>query len=112
MFAQHDERLLPEVRPEGEVEIASRVDALPPHAIYAQVVKRRPDLLLDVAPVVVILLDGIFTLVRGHPAGISPRLLGLALIADAVALALSARVPMLVLVFVLAVAVAVGLSRP
>ena len=78
--------------------------------IYAPGVKRKPDALLDVAPVVVILLDGIFTLVRGHPAGVSPVLLGLGLVADAVALALSGRAPVLVLAFVLAVALAVGVE--
>ncbi len=102
--------MVSEVRREGEVEIGFGVDVSPAHAIYAEVVKRKPDLLFDVAPVVVVLLDGVFVLVRAHPVGISGRLLGLALIADAVALALSARVPVLVLVFVLAVAVVAGVE--
>ncbi len=72
--------------------------------------KRKPDLVFDVAPVVVVLLDGIFTLLRGHPAGVGTVPLGLALIAIAAALALSKRAPVAVLVSVLAVALAVGIG--
>lgn len=72
--------------------------------------KRRPDLVFEVAPVVVVLLDGIFMLVRADPAGVGPVLLGPALIADAAALALSGRAPIAVLVFTLAVALVVGVE--
>ncbi|HEY2055988.1 MAG TPA: histidine kinase [Solirubrobacterales bacterium] len=66
----------------------------------------KPDLLLDVAPVVVILLEAVFTLIRG-PHAHGGYLLVAVLIADAVALGFSRRFPVAVLAVVLALGTAV-----
>ncbi len=73
--------------------------------LYARRVKRKPDWVLDVAPVAVTVLAGVVTVIRGHPTT-QPWLVGPALIVAAGALALSARAPLIVLAFVLALVLA------
>jgi signal transduction histidine kinase len=88
--------------------IVSETDAPRRGAFYPQGVKsERPDLLLDVAPVAVILLEAVLMLVRGPRADAGPGLIAAVLVADAAALAFSRRLPLAVLVVVLALGVAV-----
>jgi len=94
------------LRRAGEGAITVPADAGRARGPYARRVKRKPDVLFDVAPVAVTLLDGILTIVRGHPHT-DPELVGPALLAAAAALTLGARAPVAVLTFLLALALAV-----
>jgi signal transduction histidine kinase len=88
--------------------IVRRDDAHRAGRLYARGVKsEKPDLLLDVAPVVVVVLEALLTLLRGPRTDVGFGLLAAVLLADAVALAFSRRYPVAVLVVVLALGTAV-----